>query len=84
MASTPKPIREKQKKTMAMQKAHRASEGKIMTKEQEKAHIKHAVKSKGGSKHVANMIKRSIPHTNEYKKEDLAAAHKHMKKYSRK
>lgn len=80
MAATPKPIREKQKKGMAMQKALRASQGKIMSKPEEKVHLK-SVKSKGASKHDLNMIKRSYPHSQKHSKVDLQSAHAHMKKH---
>jgi hypothetical protein len=82
MAANPKPMRERQKKGMAMQKAHRAYEGKIMPKEAQKTHIKNVKKKfKNASKHDINMVKRSMPHSAKHSKEDLAKAHNHMKEH---
>ncbi len=84
MAANPKPVREKHKKGAAMMKAFRASEGKLIPKEAQKAHIKHVKKEfKSASKHDINMVKRSMPHSASHSKKDLQAAHAHMEKHKR-
>jgi hypothetical protein len=81
MAATPKPVREKQKKMMAMQKAHRISEGKIIPKSESRARLKEHKEKHGTSTHDINMSKRSRPVSKKHSKKDLSEAHKHMKEH---